>query len=1016
MTEPKALQLILGPNKRNPCFCLYTDAAEKEIHVYYGLELLEVVPNDSHSPAYRLLGSRLYNAGLRVRTLETVFGLDRKTLRRWGTALRSGDRKWLIEVLKGRWGRRKLTLEMEGYVRFRWPTLRAEGRRDYRKQLQEELERVFGVRVSGETLRPLLSQLRKGGGARAASAGVKPAGAESATTVEPRAATMVQGQLEKNEAESGLSAPGAVALTPMLPGMETMVKSGSIPAQSVVEVADSPILSEPAAVVPSVGGGSVAAPGVCPPEGTLVLPISSKILPSTQDWSASAPAPALIAGAKADPMAATSPLVSRPCAPAPGEPAAVVPSVGGESGAAPGVCPPEGALVLPMSSKILPPIQDWSASAPAPALIVGAKADPMADPMATTSPLASRPCVPIPGEPAAAAPSAGGGSVAVPEDGFPEGLVLPALGKVFPAAQDWPAGQTVWCEHAGLLLFGESLAAVSQVVEPAQPWLRQALGSVLAGALNVEQTKYLNPDDLELLLGPQLRGLGPQRRRLKELAEGPTANRLLRWNSQQVGADEQRDFYLDPHTKQYTGMAEVLKGWCPTIHWADKALHSDFLHTASGQPIYFECTDNYEDLRVRLWGLLDRGRAALAWPQDKVITIIIDRAVFGKETFDRVLAEPAMHLVTWEKGYQPGNWKESQVSGQCVIQRVRNHSADRESYQFRYIDQKWAVDPRWRQLIVRATHPSGRKGEVSILTDDHTRAAAELVRLMFGRWVQENDFKYSDLHFGFKQITSYGVIGYAQLKPQLTDRQIQSGAARALAEQARQVRAQLGRVLWAQRQAEHRQGVRQARQAELEKANAAVPESAEQSGTSAAADPAAAVRRRELGRLKAAQTRHETRRVDRSKKLKELEEQLNQILVQQGQTGQTMSRLEDLIARQMVRLDTGPKRLLDAVKVVARNVFYRALAPFKAAYDNYRDDHEHFRRLTQSAGVLRWNGRKLEVHLLPATPYGAALRRVWEQVLNGVNETQPVWPDGSGRQLVFRLAARSELQVCLRRI
>ena len=937
MTEPKALQLILGPNKRNPCFCLYTDAAEKEIHVYYGLELLEVVPKDSHSPAYRLLGSRLYNAGLRVRTLETVFGLDRKTLRRWGMALRSGDRKWLIEVLKGRWGRRKLTLEMEGYVRFRWPTLRAEGRRDYRKQLQEELERVFGVRVSGETLRPLLSQLRKGGGARAASAGVKPAGAESATTVEPRAATMVQGQLEKNEAESGLSAPEAVALTPMLPGMGTMVKSGSIRAQSVVDVADWPILGEPAAVVPSVGGGSVAAPGGCPPEGALVLPISSKILPPIQDWSASAPAPALIAGAKADPMAATSPL-------------------------------------------------------------------------------ASRPCVPIPGEPVAVAPSAGGGSVAVPEGGFSEGLVLPALGKVFPAAQDWPAGQTVWCEHAGLLLFGESLAAVSQVVEPAQPWLRQALGSVLAGALNVEQTKYLNPDDLELLLGPQLRGLGPQRRRLKELAEGPTANRLLRWNSQQVGADEQRDFYLDPHTKQYTGMAEVLKGWCPTIHWADKALHSDFLHTASGQPIYFECTDNYEDLRVRLWGLLDRARAALAWPQDKVITIIIDRAVFGKETFDRVLAEPAMHLVTWEKGYQPGNWKESQVSGQCVIQRVRNHSADRESYQFRYIDQKWAVDPRWRQLIVRATHPSGRKGEVSILTEDHTRAAAELVRLMFGRWVQENDFKYSDLHFGFKQITSYGVIGYAQLKPQLTDRQIQSGAARALAEQARQVRAQLGRVLWAQRQAEHRQGVRQARQAELEKAHAAVPESAEQSGTSAAADPAAAVRRRELGRLKAAQTRHETRRVDRSEKLKGLEEQLNQILVQQGQTGQTMSRLEDLIARQMVRLDTGPKRLLDAVKVVARNVFYRALAPFKAAYDNYRDDHEHFRRLTQSAGVLRWNGRKLEVHLLPATPYGAALRRVWEQVLNGVNETQPVWPDGSGRQLVFRLAARSELQVCLRRI
>ena len=312
----------------------------------------------------------------------------------------------------------------------------------------------------------------------------------------------------------------------------------------------------------------------------------------------------------------------------------------------------------------------------------------------------------------------------------------------------------------------------------------------------------------------------------------------------------------------------------------------------------------------------------------------------------------------------------------------------------------------------------GRKGEVSILTDDPTRPAAELVRLMFGRWVQENDFKYSDLHFGFKQITSYGVIAYAELKPQLTDRQVQSGAARALAEQARQLTAQLGRLLWAERQAEHRQGVRQARQAELEKARTAIPESAGPSGTSAAAgEPAAtAVRRWELGRLKAAQTRHATRRVERRKQLQELEEQLNQILVQQGQTEQTMSRLEDLIARQMVRLDTGPKRLLDAVKVVARNVFYRALAPFKAAYDNYRDDHEHFRRLTQSAGVLRWNGRELEVHLLPATPYGAALRRVWEQVLSGVNATQPVWPDGSGRRLVFRLVTRSELQIRLRGI
>ena len=84
------LQLILGPDKRNPSFCLYTDAQEKELHVYYGLELLEVLPNDRDRPAYRLLAARLANANVRLATLEAVFGLDRKTMRTWGRALRSG--------------------------------------------------------------------------------------------------------------------------------------------------------------------------------------------------------------------------------------------------------------------------------------------------------------------------------------------------------------------------------------------------------------------------------------------------------------------------------------------------------------------------------------------------------------------------------------------------------------------------------------------------------------------------------------------------------------------------------------------------------------------------------------------------------------------------------------------------------------------------------------------------------------------------------------------------------------
>lgn len=170
-----------------------------------------------------------------MRTLEAVFGLDRKTLRKWGLALRSGDRKWLAEVLAGRCGRRKLTLEMESYVRFRWSALQVEGRRDYRKRLQEELERVFGVRVSGETLRPLLRQLRGGGAAGARAVGEEEAGAQSATSVGPTEARTVQGQSEVGKVESGPSAPATVGFAPLLPGMERWIGPESAAARSVDE-------------------------------------------------------------------------------------------------------------------------------------------------------------------------------------------------------------------------------------------------------------------------------------------------------------------------------------------------------------------------------------------------------------------------------------------------------------------------------------------------------------------------------------------------------------------------------------------------------------------------------------------------------------------------------------------------------------------------------------------------------------------------------------------------------------
>lgn len=91
-----------------------------------------------------------------------------------------------------------------------------------------------------------------------------------------------------------------------------------------------------------------------------------------------------------------------------------------------------------------------------------------------------------------------------------------------------------------------------------------------------------------------------------------------------------------------------------------------------------------------------------------------------------------------------------------------------------------------------------------------------------------------------------------------------------------------------------------------------------------------------------------------------------------------VSRIDQLIEQDMVRMDLSNKTLMDAIKISARNLFYRLFAPFKTAYDNYRDDHGYYRQLTQCDGVLRWTGREIEVHLVPQVKYPPKLRKIIE--------------------------------------
>ena len=782
MTSTYTGQLILGTDKRNPLFTVYTQEEEEQeqLHVYYGMELLEIVSADPKEPSFKMLVGRLYNAGVGLRVLEQTFHSAAKTIRRWGRALRSRNAEELVRVLEGHRAGRKLTPEIKAYVRARWPDLAREGLYALGKRLRGEIKSVFKVELSQETLRPLLAELKRKPGSASG------AGKAQATTAED-------------------------------------------------------------------------------------LPQSSQNAPENQP-------------------------------------------VREETREQPCDCP----------------VRDM-----------------------------------------------------VPEPQTPS-VALEA------------APQTVWCDHVGVLVLAPVLVAVAQVVDPAEPLFKQWLASLLLGALNIEQTKFLNWPDLSRLLGTVVRFPYPQRQGLERVATQANLEALARFNARQIGAEAQSQFYFDPHTKHYTGEQNVLEGWCAAIRWADKAMHSDFIHTVLGEPLYFETTDNFADLRQRFFEVVKHCRQAMKWPAERVLTFIVDRGIFGKEVFEKVLADPALHLITWEKGYERQNWPPpGRISGSLVIERARNRAEDIRSYHLEYWDRTWPTDERLRQIVVQAANPQGRVIQVSILSDDAKAAAALIVQLMFHRWLQENDFKYLDKHFGINQITSYGVTGYEELRQDLEDRQVRSAEVKALREQKRQVQARQSRLLLLQAKGEHQAGPRHRRLQELEK---------KVDGGEV---------KKELARLRQLQSRWEGTRSARQEQIQTLSNELAELEAKAQQGQQTESRLERLIEEKMVRLDPEKKRLMDSLRVIARNVFYKALQPFKKAYNNYRDDHDQFRQLTQASGVLEVGQNEVVVHLMPRVNYPPQLRRIITAVLDGANAQKPLLPDGSSRSLKLRLAQRSEMTLSI---
>ena len=344
--------------------------------------------------------------------------------------------------------------------------------------------------------------------------------------------------------------------------------------------------------------------------------------------------------------------------------------------------------------------------------------------------------------------------------------VMPISGAKIPASQKM-------FHHMGLVFFLPYLSHLQKILGEKAPVCIQVISQLLLGALNIEQGKLLSPSALEFMIGKVMVYRQGLRRQLDDIASSAFIIMLARANFLLLNLTISKSmvFYYDPHGKHYTGELPILKGWCAKLKGTAKVLYSDYIHSEEGWPLFMKHYDNFYDLRERIFFTLHEFSKIFPGIVSQM-TFVIDRGIYGLSAM-RLFINSGYHLITWEKDYGKDSWNEQSQSVSFLWEKFRNNCNDSQKYFFEYQEGVWARDSRFRRIIVRATNPSGKKVEVSILCSNQDMTAEKIIKLIFNRWIQENDFGYLITHFGIDQLDSRAADAYDKVE-ELEDRMVES--------------------------------------------------------------------------------------------------------------------------------------------------------------------------------------------------------------------------------------------------
>lgn len=350
-------------------------------------------------------------------------------------------------------------------------------------------------------------------------------------------------------------------------------------------------------------------------------------------------------------------------------------------------------------------------------------------------------------------------------------------------------------------------------------------------------------------------------------------------------------------------------------------------------------------------------------PTEKEITFFIDRAIFSDEVFEKIINEEYLHLVTWEKDYKQDQWNNDASTKQGYIERARNDASDKKLIKYEYQEKTWGKNNKIRQIIVRIEQP-GNNGtlEVSVLSDDFQRNAALVIVAMFNRWIQENDFKYLINHFGIDQIVTYDYWDYEEIKDHLEDKQHISGEHKSITKDLEKLRGKIKTVLYKLHLLNKKE--------QKKKLNT-----------------------KELGKKK-----------DLEESKKDLNSQIEDKEQQRKAMDKRVSKIDEMIKMGKQKMQTNTKKLLDIIKIISRNIFYKSVETFRSDQNDYRDDLIIFREVTRANGVILKKGNGSIISLCPVMELTPKMKRNINKTITEINGKDIEMPYMPATKITLELA------------